>query len=82
MKTAFAIATALNLVLSVYMFYRIVEQNKNHFHTLHQYDYVLEVDGTDSTEIYHLFDNRHYSVGSFTSAHPDSLTTIIYQDNL
>lgn len=82
MRRAFAIATALNLVLAVYMFYRVVEQDKNHFHTLHQYDYIIEVDGTDSTEIYHLFDNRHYSMGSFSSAHTDSLTTLIYLDNL
>lgn len=82
MKTAFIIATVLNLILGMYMFYRLVEQNKNHFHTLHEYDYVLEVDGTDSIEVFHIFDNRHYSVGSFTSAHNDSLQIIIDQDNL
>lgn len=72
----------LNIMITAFLTYRTVEQTQSHTHTLHQYDYVLEVDATDSVEIFHIFDNRHYSVGSFMSTHSDSLQIIIDQDNL
>lgn len=71
-----------NVVIAFYLLHMLVEQNKDHKHTVHPYDYVIEIDATDSIETVHIFDNRHYSVGSFTTAHPDSLQIIIDQDNL
>ena len=47
---------------------------------VHQYDYIIEVDGTDSVEIYHLYDNRHREIGEFRNT--DSLKTLIYEDNM
>ena len=49
---------------------------------VHQYDYILEVDGTDSIEHMYIFDNKHNPVGDFYTSSPDSLQIIIDQDNL
>lgn len=82
MKLLHLLMFAANIGLAIFLSHTITEQNETHMHTVHPYDYVLEVDGTDSIEVFHIFDNRHYKVGSFTSTHPDSLVTIIDNDNL
>jgi hypothetical protein len=49
---------------------------------VHQYDYIIEVDGTDSISVYHLFDNNHNEIGSFTGSNCDSLDLLVIEDNL
>lgn len=49
---------------------------------IHYYDYIIEVDGTDSTEVYTLYNCEHVPVGSFTSNNTDSLKLLIMEDNL
>ena len=52
------------------------------FSKVHEYDYIIEVDGTDSVSVYHLLDNHHQEIGSFTSNNCDSLDQLIMEDNL
>jgi hypothetical protein len=49
---------------------------------LHPYDYIMEVDGTDSVSIYTIYNQDHSVVGSFSASNCDSLDVIITEDNL
>lgn len=45
-------------------------------YSLHEYDYVLEVDGTDSPSVYYVYDNRHQLLGVVESCGIDSIINL------
>jgi hypothetical protein len=74
----------LLLILCILGIWIVVRGTDDHtevgLSTVHQYDYIIEVDGTDSVEIFHLYDNYHNEIGAFSNT--DSLKTLINEDNL
>ena len=88
-KKSFLTAKVLVVMLLVaiiyvtYEFYNLrADTRKPNRVQLHPYDYILEVDGTDSISVYTIYNQDHSVVGSFTSSHCDSLDVIIMEDNL
>ncbi len=69
------------LVVGILTGYVVGNDSYNTVHyphkVVHQYDYILEVDGTDSVEHIFLYDNKHNPVGDFYTNNPDSLQIII-----
>jgi len=58
------------------------DYTKSRVPKVHQYDYIIEVDGTDSISIYTLYDYQHNEIGKFSSENTKMLDEYIIEDNL
>ncbi len=88
MKKSFAFGISLLLslflclILYVYYLYvnkPVVKTNQITPHKLHAYDYIIEVDGSDSTLVYQVYDYNHNFIGQVKAWDLDDL---IIKDNM
>lgn len=76
------IILCITIGLIMYLYGQTPKPNENKIkymepvYSLHEYDYVLEVDGTDSPSVYYVYDNRHQLLGVVESCGIDSIINL------
>jgi hypothetical protein len=81
MRHLFPVLLLILCILGMWIVVRgTYDYTRSKLPTVHQYDYIIEVDATDSVEIFHLYDNYHNEIGAFSNT--DSLKTLINEDNM